>query len=41
MTVLGQAQMPFNVDPQATDRPNTLVAIPSRPLTIVIPPAAP
>lgn len=36
MTVLGQAQVPFHKDPAATDRPKTLVAMPSRPLTITV-----
>lgn len=32
--ILGQAQVPFNKDPAAKDRPNTLVSLPSRPITI-------
>lgn len=36
ISVLGQAQVPFNKDPQAKDRPNTLVSTPSLPLTITI-----
>jgi hypothetical protein len=36
ISVLGQGQVPFNKDPKATSRPNTLVAIPSRPLTVVV-----
>ncbi len=32
--VLGQAQVPFHKDPAAIDRPNTLVSLPSRPLTL-------
>ncbi len=39
LTVLGQSQVPFNKDPAATDRPNTLVATPARPVTIVVKPA--
>ncbi len=34
LTVLGQAQVPFNKDPEATDHPNTLVSLPSRPITL-------
>lgn len=36
LTVLGQAQVPFNRDPKATDKPNTLVSIPARPVTITV-----
>lgn len=36
ISVLGQAQVPFNKDPQAKDRPNTLVSTPSLPLTITV-----
>ena len=36
VSVLGQAQVPFNKDSQATSRPNTLVSSPSPPLTITI-----
>ncbi|MDB5340481.1 MAG: hypothetical protein JWN70_6100 [Planctomycetaceae bacterium] len=36
ISVLGQAQVPFNKDPQAKDRPNTLVSSPSLPLTITV-----
>lgn len=32
--VLGQAQVPFHKDPAAKDRPNTLVSLPSRPITV-------
>ncbi len=32
--VLGQAQTPFNKDAKAKDRPNTLVSLPSRPITL-------
>jgi hypothetical protein len=39
LTLLGQAQVPFNKDPAAKERPNTLVSMPSRPVTItVLPP---
>ena len=36
LTVLGQAQVPFNKDATKPDKPNTLVSIPSRPLTITV-----
>ncbi len=36
LAVLGQAQVPFNKDPTAKDRPNTLVSLPSRPVTLVV-----
>lgn len=36
LTVLGQAQVPFNKDPAATEKPNTLVSMPSRPVTITV-----
>ena len=35
----GQAQVPFAKDPKATARPNTLVQLPSRPITLVVLPA--
>jgi hypothetical protein len=35
-SVTGQAQVPFNKDPAANERPNTLVSLPSRPITIVV-----
>jgi hypothetical protein len=39
LALLGQAQVPFNKDPAAKERPNTLVSMPSRPVTItVLPP---
>ncbi|MEZ6108468.1 MAG: hypothetical protein R3B96_20820 [Pirellulaceae bacterium] len=38
LAVLGQAQVPFNKDPLATDHPVTLVPTPSRPITIVVRP---
>jgi hypothetical protein len=34
MSILGQAQVPFSKDPQAINRPATLVSLPSRPVTI-------
>ncbi len=41
LAVLGQSQVPFNKDAAATDRPNTLVSLPSQPITITVkPPAA-
>lgn len=40
LAVLGQAQTPFNKDPAADQRPNTLVSLPSLPLTIVVTEAA-
>lgn len=36
LTVLGQAQVPFHKDPKSAERPNTLVSIPSRPITITV-----
>ena len=36
MSVLGQAQVPFNKDAAAKDRPNTLVSMASRPVTIKV-----
>lgn len=36
LVVQGQAQVPFDKDPQATDRPLTLVSMPSRPVTITV-----
>ena len=36
LTILGQAQVPFHKDPKSADRPNTLVSIPSRPITITV-----
>jgi hypothetical protein len=41
LSVLGQAQVPFHKDPAATDRPNTLVPLPSRPVTITVEAAKP
>ncbi len=37
--VTGQAQVPFAKDPKAATRPNTLVPLPSRPITVVVLPA--
>jgi len=34
LSVLGQAQVPYNKDPQAAQKPNTLVSMPSLPVTI-------
>lgn len=39
LALLGQSQVPFNKDPAATDRPNTLVSLPSQPVTITVKPA--
>lgn len=36
MSILGQAQVPFNKDAQAKDRPNTLVSSASTPVTITV-----
>ena len=36
LSVLGQAQVPFNKDPAAAQKPNTLVSMPSQPLTITV-----
>lgn len=36
LAVLGQSQVPFNKDPSATERPNTLVSLPSQPITITV-----
>ncbi|MCE9533605.1 MAG: PPC domain-containing protein [Planctomycetes bacterium] len=40
ITVLGQGQVPFSKDVKATTRPNTLVASPSRPITVMVSAAA-
>jgi Bacterial pre-peptidase C-terminal domain len=37
--VLGQAQVPYSKDPKAAKRPNTLVSLPSVPVTLVVTPA--
>lgn len=36
LTLLGQAQVPFKKDPMAKEAPNTLVSMPSVPLTIIV-----
>ncbi|MEZ6121684.1 MAG: PPC domain-containing protein [Planctomycetaceae bacterium] len=36
LALLGQAQVPFNKDSAAADRPKTLVSLPSQPFTIVV-----
>ena len=36
LAILGQAQIPFHKDPKATDKPNTLVSIPARPVTLTV-----
>jgi hypothetical protein len=36
LAVLGQAQVPYNKDAKATQKPNTLVSQPSRPVTVVV-----
>jgi hypothetical protein len=41
LAVLGQAQVPFNKDTAAKERPNTLVSLPSRPLTLSVAAPAP
>jgi hypothetical protein len=42
LALLAQAQVPFNKDPAAAERPSTLVSLPSRPITIAVqPPAKP
>ena len=40
LALLGQSQVPFSKDPEAKDRPNTLVSLPSQPVTITVKPAA-
>ncbi|HEX5105316.1 MAG TPA: PPC domain-containing protein [Pirellulaceae bacterium] len=39
LALLAQAQVPFHKDPAAKERPNTLVSLASRPITIVVQPA--
>ena len=34
LAILGQAQVPFNKDAEAKERPNTLVSLPGRPITL-------
>jgi hypothetical protein len=36
LALQAQAQVPFNKDPAAKEKPNTLVSMPSRPLTIAV-----
>lgn len=36
LAILGQAQVPFNKDPNSKEKPNTLVSLPSLPLTIQV-----
>jgi hypothetical protein len=36
VSVLGQAQVPYNKDPKAAQKPNTLVSLPSRPMTVTV-----
>ena len=36
VTVLGQAQTPYSKDAQAASKPNVLVSLPARPLTLVV-----
>jgi hypothetical protein len=36
LSALGQAQVPYNKDPQAAQKPNTLVSMPSLPVTITV-----
>jgi hypothetical protein len=36
LSVLGQAQVPYNKDPAAAQKPNTLVSTPSQPVTITV-----
>lgn len=38
IAIQGQAQVPYNKDPQATSRPNTLVSMPTQPITLEIVP---
>jgi len=40
LALLAQAQVPFSKDAAAKERPNTLVSLPSQPITIAIQPAA-
>ncbi len=39
VALTGQGQVPFAKDPKASARPNTLVPVPSRPVTVVVLPA--
>ena len=36
VTVLGQAQVPYSKDDKAASKPNILVSLPARPLTLVV-----
>jgi hypothetical protein len=36
LAVLGQAQVPYSKDPKAAQKPNVLVALPARPVTLVV-----
>ena len=36
VALTGQGQVPFAKDPKATAKPNTLVPLPSRPITVVV-----
>ena len=38
IALMGQAQVPFAKDPKAISKPNTLVSLPSRPVTLVVRP---
>jgi hypothetical protein len=38
LAVLGQAQVPYNKDPKAAQKPNVLVTLPARPVTVVVRP---
>lgn len=40
LSILAQAQVPFNKDAAAKEKPNTLVSMPSKPVTIVVRPAS-
>lgn len=36
LVIQGQGQVPYNKDPKATDKPNRLVTVPSRPLMLTV-----
>jgi hypothetical protein len=38
LSVLGQAQVPYNKDPKSAQKPNVLVSLPARPVTLVVTP---
>lgn len=40
LTLLGQAQVPFSKDSRAQSKPNTLVSLPSRPVTLTVLPSS-